>query len=138
MCTAIFEVSELLDTGLKRESLEILVQLVEHGVNPVALAAVVQELRRERAGAARGLPPPHPGPAAPGARPPPAPAVLIILKPAYVRGGIRLRQRCFAEFLIVLKRSYVRGAIRVHQQSSPVNLHHKRYYYLGAISVTKK
>ena len=50
MCTAIFEVSELLDTGLKRESLEILVQLVEHGVNPVALAAVVQELRRERAG----------------------------------------------------------------------------------------
>lgn len=50
MCPAIFEVSELLDTGLKRESLEILVQLVEHGVNPVALAAVVQELRRERAG----------------------------------------------------------------------------------------
>ena len=41
--------SQLLDTGLDRESLEILVQLIEHGVNPIALAAVVQELRRERA-----------------------------------------------------------------------------------------
>ena len=41
--------SKLLDTGLDRETLAILVALVENGVSPEALAAVVKELRREAA-----------------------------------------------------------------------------------------
>ena len=44
---AIEEISRLLNTGLDRETLGILVQLCEHGVNPEALAAVVKELKRE-------------------------------------------------------------------------------------------
>ncbi|CAM9440631.1 unnamed protein product [Chrysoparadoxa australica] len=43
------EISSILNTGLDRRTLGILVQLVESGVNPEALAAVVQELRRESA-----------------------------------------------------------------------------------------
>lgn len=43
------EISKLLDTGLDRETLAILVALIENGVNPEALAAVVKELRRETA-----------------------------------------------------------------------------------------
>lgn len=43
------EMSELLNTGLDRESLGLLVALTEEGVNPEALAAVVKELRREAA-----------------------------------------------------------------------------------------
>eukprot|EP00621_Florenciella_sp_RCC1693_P010419 CAMPEP_0182523198 /NCGR_PEP_ID=MMETSP1323-20130603/870_1 /TAXON_ID=236787 /ORGANISM="Florenciella parvula, Strain RCC1693" /LENGTH=73 /DNA_ID=CAMNT_0024731503 /DNA_START=68 /DNA_END=289 /DNA_ORIENTATION=+ len=45
------EISGLLNTGLDKNSLSILVQLCEMGVNPGALIHVVQELRRE--GAAR-------------------------------------------------------------------------------------
>ena len=45
----IYDISQMLDTGLDRESLAILVALVENGVNPEALAAVVKELRREAA-----------------------------------------------------------------------------------------
>lgn len=45
--TALFELSNLLDTGLDREALAILVELCESGVNPEALAKVVIELRRE-------------------------------------------------------------------------------------------
>ncbi len=41
------EISDLLNTGLDSESLQICVQLLEAGVNPEALATVVQELRRE-------------------------------------------------------------------------------------------
>ena len=41
--------SSILNTGLDRESLNILIELVEIGVNPEALAAVVQQLRKERA-----------------------------------------------------------------------------------------
>ena len=37
----------LLNTGLNRESLAILVQLIELGINPHALAHVVREMRRE-------------------------------------------------------------------------------------------
>ncbi len=44
-----FEISRLLDTGLDRETLSILIALVESGVHPEALAAVVKELRREAA-----------------------------------------------------------------------------------------
>eukprot|EP00041_Stephanoeca_diplocostata_P023028 m.558936 g.558936 ORF g.558936 m.558936 type:complete len:99 (-) comp22202_c0_seq5:3197-3493(-) len=43
----IFEMSEILNTGLDREALSICVSLCEAGVNPEALAAVVKELRRE-------------------------------------------------------------------------------------------
>jgi mitotic-spindle organizing protein 1 len=41
--------SDVLGTGLDRQTLAILVALCEHGVNPEALAAVVKELRREAA-----------------------------------------------------------------------------------------
>lgn len=43
------EISDLLNTGLDSESLNICVQLLEAGVNPEALAAVIKELRRETA-----------------------------------------------------------------------------------------
>ena len=43
------DVAKLLDTGLDREQLAVLIALVERGVNPEALAAVVRELRREAA-----------------------------------------------------------------------------------------
>ena len=46
---AIKEISELLNTGLDDETLRLCVQLLEAGVNPEALATVVQELRREAA-----------------------------------------------------------------------------------------
>ena len=41
--------NEILNCGLDRESLGLLVALTEEGVNPEALAAVVKELRREAA-----------------------------------------------------------------------------------------
>lgn len=41
------EISTILNTGLDRKTLSILVELIESGVNPEALAAVVKELRRE-------------------------------------------------------------------------------------------
>jgi len=43
------EISRLLKTGLDDNSLRICVQLCEAGVNPEALATVIQELRREAA-----------------------------------------------------------------------------------------
>lgn len=45
----IHQISEILDTGLDKETLNILIALLESGVNPEALAAVVRELRREAA-----------------------------------------------------------------------------------------
>ncbi|KAL1523981.1 hypothetical protein AB1Y20_018896 [Prymnesium parvum] len=45
----LYDISQLLQTGLDREALSILVDLTETGVNPEALAAVVHELRRESA-----------------------------------------------------------------------------------------
>lgn len=39
----------MLDTGLDRKTLALLLELIETGVNPEALAAVVKELRREAA-----------------------------------------------------------------------------------------
>ena len=44
-----YEISRLLNTGLDRETLAILVGLCENGVNPEALAAVVRDIRREAA-----------------------------------------------------------------------------------------
>jgi len=48
------EISKLLDCGLDRESLAVLIALIEHGINPEALAAVVLELRREAAALREG------------------------------------------------------------------------------------
>ena len=45
----LLEISNILNTGLDRETLSILVNLCEAGVHPEALAAVVKELRREAA-----------------------------------------------------------------------------------------
>eukprot|EP00045_Choanoeca_perplexa_P023164 m.12518 g.12518 ORF g.12518 m.12518 type:complete len:75 (+) comp9966_c0_seq1:25-249(+) len=46
---SLFELSQLLNTQLDKETLSICVSLLEAGINPEALAAVVQELRREGA-----------------------------------------------------------------------------------------
>lgn len=43
------EMSRLLNTGLDPETLTICVKLCESGINPEALALVIQELRRETA-----------------------------------------------------------------------------------------
>eukprot|EP00392_Amoebophrya_sp_AT5.2_P016640 g16918.t1 len=43
----LFELSSLLNTGLDRETLEILSDLTNLGVNPNALAEVVSQLRSE-------------------------------------------------------------------------------------------
>ncbi|CAK4091727.1 unnamed protein product [Aphanomyces euteiches] len=42
----VYELSRLLNTGLDRESLSILIALIEKGVNPEALAAAVKEMRK--------------------------------------------------------------------------------------------
>ena len=39
--------SQLLNCGLDKNTLSVLVSLIENGVNPEALAEVVKELRRE-------------------------------------------------------------------------------------------
>ncbi|KAL3506651.1 hypothetical protein ACH5RR_032033 [Cinchona calisaya] len=44
-----FHVSNILETGLDRHTLSILIALCEMGLNPEALAAVVKELRQESA-----------------------------------------------------------------------------------------
>jgi mitotic-spindle organizing protein 1 len=44
---AAYELNNVLNAGLDRESLSLLIQLVEMGVNPEALAACVKELRSE-------------------------------------------------------------------------------------------
>ena len=49
ICPVLHEISTILDTGLDRRTLSLLLELTESGVNPEALAAVVKELRREAA-----------------------------------------------------------------------------------------
>ncbi|XP_027165252.1 mitotic-spindle organizing protein 1B-like [Coffea eugenioides] len=43
----VFHMSNILETGLDRHTLSILIALCEMGLNPEALAAVVKELRWE-------------------------------------------------------------------------------------------
>ena len=47
--TAAFEISQLLECGLDKECLSILVALCENDINSEALVTVVYELRREAA-----------------------------------------------------------------------------------------
>ena len=47
LCAVVYEISQILNVGLDRQTVQILMALCEHGVNPEALAAVVRELRRE-------------------------------------------------------------------------------------------
>ncbi|KAL7097218.1 hypothetical protein ACP275_10G130200 [Erythranthe tilingii] len=42
-----FHMSNILETGLDRHTLSILIALCEMGLNPESLAAVVKELRRD-------------------------------------------------------------------------------------------
>ncbi|XP_048139187.1 mitotic-spindle organizing protein 1A-like isoform X3 [Rhodamnia argentea] len=42
-----FHMSNILETGLDRHTLSVLIALCDLGVNPEALAAVVRELQRE-------------------------------------------------------------------------------------------
>lgn len=42
-----FHMSNVLDAGIDRHTLSVLIALCDMGVNPEALAAVVKELRRE-------------------------------------------------------------------------------------------
>ena len=44
-----YELSKVLNCGVDRETLAVLVALTERGVNPDALVAAVKELRREGA-----------------------------------------------------------------------------------------
>lgn len=46
---SLHELSNILETGLDRETLSILLELTESGVNPEALAALVKELRKQKA-----------------------------------------------------------------------------------------
>jgi len=46
-CKVMFEMSQILNCGIDQRTLSILASLVENGVNPEALAAVVKELKRE-------------------------------------------------------------------------------------------
>ncbi|KXZ51836.1 hypothetical protein GPECTOR_11g275 [Gonium pectorale] len=43
------ELSQLLDTGIDKDTLPILLELLDAGVNPEALATVLRELQREAA-----------------------------------------------------------------------------------------
>ncbi|KAK4734891.1 hypothetical protein R3W88_009152 [Solanum pinnatisectum] len=43
----VFHMSNILDTGLDRHSLSVLISLCDLGLNPEALAAVIKELRQE-------------------------------------------------------------------------------------------
>ncbi|KAJ4473857.1 mitotic-spindle organizing gamma-tubulin ring associated-domain-containing protein [Lentinula aciculospora] len=43
----LYEMSQLLNTQLDKETLTTCVRMIESGVNPEALAVVIQELRRE-------------------------------------------------------------------------------------------
>uniref|UniRef100_A0A7N0V1V1 Mitotic-spindle organizing protein 1 n=1 Tax=Kalanchoe fedtschenkoi TaxID=63787 RepID=A0A7N0V1V1_KALFE len=52
----VFHMSNILETGLDRHTLSVLIALCEHGLNPEALAAVVKELRREPPASSSSLP----------------------------------------------------------------------------------
>ncbi|KIY52996.1 hypothetical protein FISHEDRAFT_34213 [Fistulina hepatica ATCC 64428] len=45
----LYDMSQLLNTQLDKETLATCIQMIESGANPEALAAVIQELKREQA-----------------------------------------------------------------------------------------
>jgi len=45
---ALYELSQLLNTGLDRQTLSVLAALCECGINPEALATAVKELSKQR------------------------------------------------------------------------------------------
>ncbi|XP_061348093.1 mitotic-spindle organizing protein 1B-like [Gastrolobium bilobum] len=49
-------ISNILDTGLDRHTLSVLIALCDLGVNPEALAVVVKELKREKISSSYSLP----------------------------------------------------------------------------------
>ncbi|RDX88393.1 Mitotic-spindle organizing protein 1B, partial [Mucuna pruriens] len=51
-----FHMSNILDTGLDRHTLSVLIALCDLGINPEALAAVVKELRKEKPSLSSSLP----------------------------------------------------------------------------------
>ncbi|KAJ7961686.1 Mitotic-spindle organizing 1B-like protein [Quillaja saponaria] len=51
-----FHMSNILDTGLDRHTLSVLIALCDMNVNPEALAAVVKELRSEKLSSSSLLP----------------------------------------------------------------------------------
>ncbi|WVQ80649.1 mitotic-spindle organizing protein 1 [Cryptococcus sp. DSM 104549] len=44
---SLYDLSQLLQTGLDKNTLSICVGMIENGANPDTLAAVIKELRRE-------------------------------------------------------------------------------------------
>lgn len=45
--SVLHEMSQILNCGINRETLSILISMIENGANPEALAAVIKEMRKE-------------------------------------------------------------------------------------------
>jgi mitotic-spindle organizing protein 1 len=43
----LYELSQILNCGINRDTLSVLISMIENGVNPEALAAVVKEMNKE-------------------------------------------------------------------------------------------
>ena len=43
----LYELSQILNCGVNRDALSTMVSMIENGVNPEALAAVVKEMKKE-------------------------------------------------------------------------------------------
>ncbi|KAH7671762.1 Mitotic-spindle organizing protein 1 [Dioscorea alata] len=52
-----FQISNILETGLDRHTLSLLIALLDRGVNPEALAALVRELSPPRQSSCAPIPP---------------------------------------------------------------------------------
>lgn len=47
LITVLYEMSQILNCGIDREALSILLLMIENNTNPEALAAVVKEMKKE-------------------------------------------------------------------------------------------
>lgn len=43
----LYEMSQILNCGVNRDTLSVLISMIENGANPEALAAVVKEMKKE-------------------------------------------------------------------------------------------
>ena len=43
----LYEMSQILNCGINRDTLSVLISMIENGANPEALAAVVKEMKKE-------------------------------------------------------------------------------------------